>query len=91
MQPNPHIKISSAAIDGDDIVHGRRVGPVCHLHSRLRRRDSHSPNQMFESGVVLSYDDEHYHDHYGWRYPNPVLYRTAVTVAITSKEFHQAG
>lgn len=46
--------------------------------------------QLFESGLVLTYDDHHYHDAHGWRDQNPVATEPPNTVTISRKEFQKA-
>jgi hypothetical protein len=46
--------------------------------------------QLFESGIVLTYDEDHSHDEHGWLYLNPVYSDPPRTVAVTSKAFNEA-
>lgn len=90
MQPNPFIKYFRRRIDGDDIVER----PANWGRSAIYFETSGEgfvirQIQMFQSGVVLAYDDSHYHDDYGWRWGIDIQPEPPVTVPITSEEFHQ--
>jgi hypothetical protein len=68
MQPNPHIKYFKRPVDGEDIV----PRPLSWGGSSIYYETSEEgfpirQIQLFELGVVLTYDNEHYHDDYGWR------------------------
>lgn len=90
VKPDPFIRYFKRRIDGDDIVDR----PSSWGRSSIYFETSEEgfvirQIQLFESGVVLTYDDEHYHDDYGWRYPEPIYPGPPATVLITSKEFHR--
>lgn len=90
MQPYTHIKHFKRVVDGDDILDR----PVSWGKSAIYYETSEEgfpirQIQVFESGVILAYDDEHYRDEYGWRDGNPICSEPPKTVAITSKDFHR--
>ena len=90
MQPNPFIKYFRWRIDGDDYVDRSPSWGRSAIYMETSEEGFVGRQiQLFESGVVLAYDGEHYHDDYGWRYPNPVYTDPPRTVPITSKEFHR--
>jgi hypothetical protein len=77
-------------IDGDDIIDR----PVSWGRSAIYFETSEEgfasrQIQLFNSGVVLAYDGEHYHDDYGWLWGIDIHPEPPHTVPITSKEFHQ--
>lgn len=85
MQANPSIKYFRWRIDGDDYVdRPTSWGRSAIYMERSEEGFVGRQIQLFESGVVLAYDDEHYHDDYGWRYANPVYTDPGSTQAWTS-------
>ena len=91
MQPNLHPKYFERDVDGDDIVpRPPKWGRSSIYFETSEEGVSIRQIQMFESGVVLAYDDEHYQDDYGWREGNPIYGEPPNTVPITRQDFHQA-
>ena len=90
MRINPHIKYFRWRIDGDDYVdHPAEWGRSAIYMETSEEGFVARQIQLFESGVVLAYDDDCYHDDFGWRYLSPVYTDPPRTVPITSKEFHK--
>lgn len=91
MQPNPFIKHFKRGIDGDDIVERSADWGRSAIYFETSEEGFVIRQiQLFESGVVLTYDDSHYRDDYGWRWEIDIHPEPPVTVPITSKEFHTA-
>jgi hypothetical protein len=91
MQTNSHIKYFRRSINSDDIVDR----PASWGRSAIYFETSEEgfvdrQIQLFESGVILAYDNSHYQDDFGWRWGIDIHPEPTVTVPITSKEFHTA-
>ncbi len=73
MPPNLHIKYFKRAVDGDDILpRPSSWGRSAIFYETSEEGFTIRQIQMFESGAVLTYDGEHYHDDFGWLDGNPI-------------------
>ncbi len=91
MNANEFIKYFSRRIEGDDIVDRPAEWGRSAIYFETSEEGFVGRQiQLFESGIVLAYDNNHYHDEYGWLCGMDIHPEPPNTVLITRKEFNEA-